>query len=114
MIVGSKQKLGKIDGETYIKLRDIRIKNSRIDMISTKVSKRIGVIRRMKAFVPLSTPISVHNSIILPHIGYCSCLVWNIGNAYSLERLQKLPNRRAAMVITGKSYYVRSKDLMVA
>ncbi len=80
-----------------------------INMVATKVSKGIGMIRRMKAFVPQSTLISVYNSIILPHFDYCS-LVWDIGNAYSLEKLQKLQNR-AARVITGKSYDVRSKDI---
>ncbi len=68
------------------------------------------MIRRMKAFVPQSTLISVYNSIILPHFDYCS-LVWDIGNAYSLEKLQKLQNR-AARVITGKSYDIRSKDIL--
>ena len=55
--------------------------NSHINTVATKVSKGIGMIRRMKAFVPQSTLISVYNSIILPHFDYCS-LVWDIGNAY--------------------------------
>ena len=79
-------------------------------MIATKVSKGIRMIRRMNAFVRQSTLISVYNSIILPHIDYCS-LDWDIGNEYSLERLQKLQNR-AARIITGKSCDVRSKDIM--
>ena len=48
------------------------------------------MIRRVKAFVPQSNPISAQNSIILPNIDYYS-LVWDIANA--LERLQKLPKR---------------------
>ncbi len=72
--------------------------------------KGIGMIRRMKASVPQSTVISVYNSLIVPHFDYCS-LVWNIGNAYSLEKLQKLQNR-AAIIIIGKSYDVRSKDTL--
>ena len=46
----------------------------------------------------------------LPHIDYCS-LDWDIGNEYSLERLQK-PQNRAARIITGKPCDVRSKDIM--
>ena len=67
---------------------------------------------RIKTSVLQSTLISVYNSIILPHFDYCS-LVWDIaiGNAYWLERLQKLQNR-AARVITGKSYDVRSRDIL--
>ena len=85
--------------------------NAHINTVATKVSKRIGMIRRMKAFVPQSTLISVYNSIILSHFDYCS-LVWDIGNAYSLERLQKLQNRAARVIITGKSYDVRSRDIL--
>ena len=66
--------------------------------------------RRMIAFVPQSTLISVYNAILLPHFGYCS-LVWDIGNAYSLEKLKKMQSR-AASGITGKSYDVRSKDIL--
>ena len=128
MMVGSRQKLGKGEDDTHIKLGDNKIKkvketktlgvivddqlkwNSHINTVFTKVSKGIGMIRRMKAFVPQSTLISVYNAIILPHFDYCS-LVWDIGNAYSLEKLQKMQNR-AARVITGKSYDVRSKDIL--
>ncbi len=63
--------------------------NSHIDNLATKVSKAIGKIRRMKAFVPQSTSISVYNAIVKPHFDYCS-LVWDMGNAYSLEKLQKM------------------------
>ena len=54
--------------------------------------------------------IFVYKAITLPHFDYCS-LVWDIGNTYSLEKIQKMQNR-AARVITGKSYDVRSKDIL--
>ena len=78
-----------------------------LDSIVTKVSKGIGMIRRMKAFVPQMTLISVYNAIILPHFDYCS-LVWDTCSNYLLEKLQN----RAARVITGKSYEVRSDDIL--
>ena len=64
----------------------------------------------MKMFVPQATLISVYNAIVQPHFDYCS-LVWDIGNAYLLEKLQKMQNR-AARVITGKSYEVRSQSIL--
>ena len=64
----------------------------------------------MKMFVPQATLISVYNAIVQPHFDYCS-LVWDIGNAYSLKKLQKMQNR-AARVITGKSYEVRSQSIL--
>ena len=85
--------------------------DAHIDDVVTKVSKAIGMIRRMKNFVPQSTLISVYNyAIVQPHFDYCS-LVWDIGNVYSLEKLQKMQNR-AARVITGRSYEVRSETIL--
>ena len=68
------------------------------------------MIRRMKAYVPQSTLISVYNAIILPHFDYCS-MVWDNCSGYLLEKLQKMQNR-AARVITGKSYEIRSIDIL--
>ena len=117
MMVGSRPKLGKGEDDAHIKLADSKIRkvketrtlgvivddqlkwNSHVlNTVATKVSKGIGMIRRMKAFVPQSTLISVCNAIILPHFDYCS-LVWGIGNAYSLKKLQKMQNRAARVIL---------------
>ena len=73
MMVGSRQKLGKGEDDTHIKLGDNKIRkvketktlgvivddqlkwNSHINTVATKISKGIGMIRRMKAFVRQST-----------------------------------------------------------
>ena len=64
----------------------------------------------MKNVVPQSTLISVYNAIVQPHFDNCS-LVWDIGNVYSLEKLQKMQNR-AARVIIGRSYEVKSETIL--
>ena len=128
MIAGPGQRISKIEGDPEVKLGNCNIKrvketktlgviiddqlkwNAHIDNVVTKVSKAIGMIRRMKIFVSQSTLISVYNAIVQPHFDYCS-LVWDIGNVYSLEKLQKMQNR-AARVITGRSYEVRSKTIL--
>ena len=128
MIVGSRQRISKIEGDPEVKLGNCNIKrvketktlgviiddqlkwNAHIGNVVTKVSKAIGMIRRMKNIVPQSTLISVYNAIVQPHFDYCS-LVWDIGNVYSLEKLQKMQNR-AARVITGRSYEVRSETIL--
>ena len=69
------------------------------------------MIRRMKDFVPQMKLISVYNAIILPHFDYCS-LVWDTCSNYLLQKLQKMQNR-AARVNTGKSYEVRSDDILI-
>ena len=116
MIAGSRQRITKIENDPDITLGNDNIKrvketktlgiiiddqlkwNTHIDNVVAKVSRAIGLIRRMKMFVPQATLISVSNAIVQPHFDYCS-LFWDIGNAYSLEKLQKVQNR-AARVIT--------------
>ena len=76
--------------------------DAHIDNVVTKVSKAIGMIQRMKNVVPLSTLSSVYNAIVQPHFDYCR-LVWDIGNVYSLEKLQKMQNRAARVILVGRT-----------
>ena len=75
-----------------------------VDATIAKVSKGIGMLRRMKPYVPKFTLMHVYNALILPHFDYCS-LVWDTCSNYVIENLQKLQNR-AARVISGKSYEI--------
>ena len=52
----------------------------------------------------------VVGALIMPHFDYCS-LVWDNCSKYLLEKLQKLQNR-AARVIIGKSYETRSSEIV--
>ncbi len=47
-----------------------------IDNITSKISKTIGIITRLRHFVPLSTPQNIYRCLILPYISYgiYSCL----------------------------------------
>ena len=65
--------------------------------------------RRVKPFVPLSTTM-LYNAIIQPYFDYCSPLWDNCGIGIT-DRLQKYQNR-AARVITGATYNIRSSDLL--
>jgi hypothetical protein len=78
-----------------------------IQSIVSKSSKGIGMIRRIKKFVPQSTLLKVYNAIVLSHFDYC-ILVFDNCSDYQLNKLQKLPN----MAITGRTYETRSKDVL--
>ena len=128
MIIGSRQKLSKITIEPEIRIGETaikRVRNSRtlgvlidehltwdkqLENVQTKVSRGIGMLRRMRKVVPKTTLIKVYNAIILPHFDYCS-LVWDNCSDYLIDKLQKLQNR-AARVITGSSYETRSRDVL--
>ena len=68
------------------------------------------MLRRMKAYVTQKTLITVYKAFILAHFDYCS-LVWDTCSNYLLDELQKMQNK-AARVITGKPYEVRSAEIL--
>ena len=51
----------------------------------------------------------MYNAFVLPHFTYCST-VWQQGNVTHMDKLYKL-QKRAARIITGSSYEVRSTDI---
>ena len=81
-----------------------------IEAISKKASKGIGALRLCKSFVQLDTLQILYNTLILPYFDYC-CLVWNNCSTTLKTSLQKLQNR-AARVITGDSYDIRSEQVL--
>ena len=119
MIIASRQRLHNINSDPLIKLGNNNIKrvrqyktlgvivddkllwNEHIDSITTRASKGLGMLRRMKPFVPRSILVMVYKSLILPYLDYC-CLVWDNCSNYLLDNLQKIQNR-AARIITGES-----------
>ena len=75
-----------------------------------KISKGIALLRRAKSFVPLHILNNMYNALVLPHMTYCST-IWNDGSNTILKKLSKL-QKRAARVITGQSYEVRSTQIL--
>lgn len=83
-----------------------------IDSIGKKAGSGIGIMKRVRPFVPYETLQNLYNSLVLPYFDYCSPLWDNCGSLLK-EKLQKLQNR-AARVMTGASYDIRSSDLLHA
>ena len=128
MIIGSRQRISNLVTDPKIELGESVIKrvhksktlgviidehllwNHQIQNTVTKASKGIGMMRRIKQFVPKSTLVKIYNAIVLSHFDYCS-LVWDNCCDYLKNRLQKLQNR-AARIITAKTYEVSSEDVL--
>jgi hypothetical protein len=81
-----------------------------IDNICAKVGAGIGIMRRMKPFVPVETLKLIYNALVQPYFDYCSPLWDNCGSGLR-EKLQRLQNR-AARVITGSTFDIRSVDVL--
>ena len=84
--------------------------DSHITLICKKVSAAIGVMRRMKPFVPMHTLESVYKSLVQPYFDYCSPL-WDTCGKLLRDKLQKFQSR-AARVVTGANYESRSADVL--
>ena len=63
-----------------------------------KVGSGIGIIKRIKPFVPQETLQNLYNSLVLPYFDYYSSL-WDNYKSTLKEKLQKLQNR----TVVGKS-----------
>lgn len=79
-------------------------------MICTKASVGIGAVRRIKPFVPLDTLEKVYKSLVQPYFEYCSPL-WNNCGKLLTDKLQR-SKFRAARVLTGANYDIRSADII--
>jgi hypothetical protein len=83
-----------------------------IHSICKGTSKGTGMLRFCKSFVSRNTLKMIYNALILPHFDYCF-LVWSNCSETLKLNLQKLQNR-AARVITGVNYDVRSKQILLS
>ncbi len=127
MIIGSRQRVPSFEQGPVIKLGNQVIKrvpnkkmlgvilnehlnwNRHIDEQNKKTSNNIALLRRAKSFVPEHILNKMYNAFVIPTFYYCST-VWNDGYKNKLTKLSKL-QKKAARVITGASYDVRSKEI---
>ena len=67
---------------------------------------------KLKTHVDHNTLICAYNALVLPHFDYC-CEVWNTINLTLCNRLQKLQNR-AATIIVGRTNKHGQSELALA
>lgn len=79
--------------------------NSHVDNISRKVSKTVGIMNRLKHFLPSYTLKNIYNALILPYLNY-GLIVWG-KECGKLFKLQK----KAVRIITSSKYNAHSSPL---
>ena len=126
MIIGTNRKLHesnsgeliqahfKISGEvteqkTSVKYLGVILDNQmkwkdHVNLISSKVSSAIGIIKYAKEVLPLNLLKMLYLGLVEPHVRYC-CSVWGSCGATTRKILDKLQNR-AIRIITNSSYDV--------
>jgi len=78
---------------------------SHIDHTTTKISKVVGILNRLKHFLPQNVLLNIYNSLIVPHLNY-GCLLWEKVSS-RMFRLQK----KAIRAITASKYNAHTSPL---
>ena len=76
-----------------------------IDCISVKVSRAIGIVKRLRHVISFDILVMLYNTLILPHIDYC-ILAWG----YQSDKILLL-QKKCLRVITGSIFFAHSDPL---
>ena len=75
--------------------------SNHIKELCRKISSAIGALRRIRSLISKSTAVQIYNALIQPHFDYCAP-VWDGLSSYLCEKLQKLQNRAARVILQAK------------
>ena len=78
-----------------------------VDKISNKISKTLGILNRLKFYLPQNAKLAIYNSLILSHINYGILLWGNTNYINHLEILQK----RAIRLISSSNFIAHTEPL---
>ena len=117
MLIGSKQMFKTITNrQPKVKIENVHIKQvgecktlgvticqhlswkSNTENICKKITSGISALRRLKDFVDRQILLLVYNAIVPPYFNYC-CEVWDVFGKTQSDRLQKLQNRAALVIM---------------
>ena len=78
---------------------------SHVETISNKCSKTIGVLNKLKYFLPLTVKLILYNSLILPHLNY-GIMTWG----YKCDRINKL-QKKAIRIVSLSKYNAHTQPI---
>ena len=73
-----------------------------IEEIAKTITAGIRALKRLRDLASRDVLVSVYNALIMPHFDYC-CEVWDSLGSVLAERLQKLHNRCARVIMPYKN-----------
>ena len=76
-----------------------------VENISNKCSKTIGVLNKLKYFLPLTIKLILYNSLILPHLNY-GIMTWG----YKCDGINKL-QKKATRIVSLSKYNAHTEPL---
>ena len=103
----------KLEGKFLGVLLDNKLKfNMHIDFISKKVSKSIGILYRLREYLPNFSLRSLYYSFVYPYFLYCN-LAWGGTFDSHLDILVKL-QKRAIRIISNESFDSHTNNLFIS
>lgn len=84
--------------------------NGNCDYACKKLAKKVNFFSRISNRLDKETRILVYNTIIAPHISYCSTILF-LSNKTQIERIQKLQNR-CMKIILRKKWRTHSRTML--
>lgn len=102
MLDSSSNELISIEHKEYVKYLGVLIDENltwkcHIDNIASKISKAIGVISRMRHFVPSSTLHNIYQSLILPYLTY-GIVIWGQATQANQNKILLLQKRALRLI----------------
>ena len=76
-----------------------------ISKIANKISKSIGIMKRLKHFLPQNILLTIYNTLIVPHLSYC-VLAWG----FSQKRISLL-QKKAIRIVCQSNYNAHTDPL---
>ena len=80
--------------------------NGHVQKISNKISRSLGIMCKLKQFLPQNILRFLYKSLILPHLQYCV-----LSRGFKSDRLFKL-QKRAVRIIACSKYNVHTEPLL--
>ena len=83
--------------------------NEHIRHITTCISRNVGILYKMKNYLPQNTLFMLYNSLILPYVNYCN-LVWATISKSRINTIYLL-QKKAVRICTGAQYLAHTNPL---
>ena len=81
-----------------VMLDDLLTFEDHIQYVVDKSTKKLGILRKSREFLPRKSSILLYKSLILPHKDYCD-LVYMTANEHQLNRLQLIQNVASRIIL---------------
>ena len=93
--------LEKVDSYKYLGVTVNQRMNwtDHIDSIISKVSQRLGLVRRVKHLLPMSARLTLYNSLIMPLFDYADIVWGDKNNVQLMNHVQVMQNNAARLIL---------------